>query len=74
METKVIGNLEIIYENITKVVNLKCEECHVKLKDFLESLTQNHLKIHTSDLAQNKIKNIKELNVEKVQIDPKISF
>ena len=36
--------LSVMYQNITEVVNLKCFQCHEKLKDFLKTLLKQHLK------------------------------
>ena len=36
--------LALMYQNITEVVNLKCFQCHVKLKEFLKSLLKTQLK------------------------------
>ena len=35
-----------VYQNISNVVNLQCEECHEKLEQFLESLSIRHKNDH----------------------------
>ena len=50
MEPRAKIVVEVIYQNIQEVVNLKCEECHVKLKDVLKCLKQIHSKNHKGEI------------------------